>query len=417
MYTLKILDCKALDGKTWLLCKGNLFDYLDELKAEFYNFSIQRKIVKNQYLDAIVTTVKQGDPIPVITLTYEDKDFNAGLAKDLSIDMGKVEILDGLQRTFRLYVHKVMAEKFLKETDGGEQEIANFTKILKDERPEYFDTGVLSYAKIKSLYADGFTALLDTFKAFDVYFVVWLNLTPPQIIHKMLLLNAGQRSVTKTHQFELLFLYLWEELQHKSSIKLYREKQKEATAIKNGNRQVGEYIFSSVIVALRSYFERKPLRVSIDDLDFDEYYLEKISSDVNEHVFQAQFVGMFLDKIKELDAIVNSIEPEFGLKWFVKDTTLSGMLAAMGEFVGMNMESPLGKISDQTDYVFDLLKEKLVNGSLKLKEFNSQYDVMSSRSVNIGNFIRKVVAHYILELLNDQNPTWENSFNSNLKKL
>jgi hypothetical protein len=49
------------------------FLILSLISLHFYNFSIQRKIVKNQYLDTLVSTIKHGDPIPLITLTYNEK--------------------------------------------------------------------------------------------------------------------------------------------------------------------------------------------------------------------------------------------------------------------------------------------------------------------------------------------------------
>lgn len=414
MYNLKILDSKVLEDRTWLLCKGNLNEYLLSLKTNFYNFSIQRKIVKNQYLDTLITTVKQGDPIPLITLTYKDDNFDAGSAKEISLDMENVEILDGLQRTFRLWAHARLIEEF---KNNNTLDVVPFVKHLKEINPDLFDTGVLSLGKIKALVSNGgMNSLEDSFSKFEVYFVVWVNLDQRQIIHKMLVLNAGQRSVTKTHQFELLFLYLWEGLRGKTGVRLFREKDKEASSVKSGDREVGDYVFSSIIVGLRSFFERKPLRVSTDDLDIDELYSEVNSDEVSEKIFNQKFIGQFLDKVKALDQIIKNIEPEEGLKWFVKDTTLSGMLAALGDYAGISVDMEIDEIERRTELSFKKLTDKLIGNVLDLEGFIEQYNILSSRSVNIGTFIRKVVMHYILELLNDRSSSWENSFNSNLKK-
>ena len=35
---LEVLDTKQVDGKTWALCKGNLLQYLKDLKTEFFEF-------------------------------------------------------------------------------------------------------------------------------------------------------------------------------------------------------------------------------------------------------------------------------------------------------------------------------------------------------------------------------------------
>ena len=36
---LEVLDTKEVNGKTWALCKGNLLQYLNALKTDFFEFS------------------------------------------------------------------------------------------------------------------------------------------------------------------------------------------------------------------------------------------------------------------------------------------------------------------------------------------------------------------------------------------
>ncbi len=415
MYKLKVLDSKTLDDREWMLCKGKLTDYLGSLKKDFYNFSIQRKIVKNQYLDTLVTTVKQGDPIPLITLTYNEVGLQPVVGADVNIDMNNVEILDGLQRTFRLWAHNTLVKEF--ESKKVEQP-TQFAKMIKEEYPIFFDTGILSLTKIKNFYAENeFTQIKEAFKDFDVYFIVWVNLPPKKVIHKMLVLNAGQRSVSKTHQFELLFLYLWEDLQKEElGINLYREKDSVANKVKSGERIAGDYMFTSVIVGLRSYLEKKPLRVSIGDLDVSELGQEESSSGINEEIFSADFIRSFLAHIKEIDEAIIAKEGEHGRKWFVKDTTLSGILAGLGQFVQINENSNIDSIKHITTAGFEELLQKSQEVGFRLTEFEEQYNILSSRSVNIGNFIRKVVMNYTIALLKGEQPTWQDVFTTNLKK-
>ena len=415
MYKLKILDCKTLEDRQWMLCRGNLADYLVSLKKDFYNFSIQRKIVKNQYLDTLVTTIKQGDPIPLITLTYNEKGLQPAIGNEINIDMNNVEILDGLQRTFRLWAHDVLIKEFDRRKI---KEPTAFAKEIKNEYPIFFDTGILSLTKVKNFYADNeFEQIKNAFKNFDVYFIIWVNLPPKKVIHKMLVLNAGQRSVSKTHQFELLFLYLWEDLQKEQlGINLFREKDEVANKVKSGERNAGDYMFTSVIVGLRSFLEKKPLRVTIGDLDVSDLSQEESSSSINEDIFSADFIRSFLQHIKEIDEVVIAKEGEEGKKWFVKDTTLSGMLAGLGEYLQLNENSRLDYLNQVTNKGFDELLDKSKTVGFNLVEFKEQYNILSSRSVNIGNFIRKVVMNYTVALLKNEKPSWQNIFNSNLKK-
>ena len=415
MYKLKILDCKTLDDRQWMLCRGNLADYLSSLKKDFYNFSIQRKIVKNQYLDTLVTTIKQGDPIPLITLTYNEKGLQPIVGNYVNIDMNNVEILDGLQRTFRLWAHNVLIKEFINRKII---EPTAFAKEIKSDYPIFFDTGILSLTKVKNFYSDNeFEQIKNAFRDFDVYFIIWVNLPPKKVIHKMLVLNAGQRSVSKTHQFELLFLYLWEDLQKEQlGINLYREKDEFANKVKSGERNAGDYMFTSVIVGLRSYLEKKPLRVSIDDLDVSELSQEESSSGINEDIFSTDFIRSFLKHIKEIDETVIAKEGEEGKKWFVKDTTISGMLAGLGEYLQLNENSSINYLTQVTDKGFAELLAKSKTVGFNLSEFKEQYNILSSRSVNIGKFIRKVVMNYTVSLLKNEKPSWQNIFNSNLKK-
>lgn len=416
MYSLKVLDHKDLNDREWVLCKGNLNDYLNSLKPEFYNFSIQRKIIENQYLDTLVSTVKDGDPLPMITLTHNSPRLNIQIGGDMLLDMHHVEILDGLQRTFRLWAHNQLVKEFY---HSGIDDPGTFAKVIKEKYPIFFDTGIVTYGKIKNLFENNeFETIRNAYSNFEVYFIVWLNLSPKRVIHKMLVLNAGQKSVTITHQFELLFLYLWEDLQKelKGEIRLFREKDKEAFAIKRGKREVGDYLFSSIIVGLRSFIEKKPVRVSVDDLDVTELLNESSEFPLNENIFNPDFITIYLRYLKDLDAAVVEKYGEEGSKWFVKDTTLSGLLAGIGSFAEIHDEFSTNMLIDSYVENIKRLIDKVYTFGLNLEQFTAEYNMLSSRSVNIGYFIRNVIKDYTVKLLSGNNPTWSEVFSSNYKK-
>ncbi len=415
---VEILDFKNHENRTWILCKGNLLEYLKELKEEFYNFAIQRKIVKNQYLDTLLETIIHKDPIPLITLTYTQKDLKLIKNGEILIDLSKVEILDGLQRTFRLWAYLKANEIIIK---GKFSSPSEFAKNLKEKHPIVFDTSVLTLGKIRKIWETKELEKIESYyKDFDVYFSVWVNLSDKKIIEKMLLLNAGQKSVSKIHQFELLFLHIWDELLkdqmfiNNSGVKLYREKDQEANKIKAGIRIVGEYAFSTVVVSLLSYLEGSPQRVSTDDLFPPDKSEEKDSDDAElyKNVFDKRFVKEFLKYLKEIDTTVNDMEPNLGLAWFVKDTTLSGILAAVGKHGPLNNELTQDEIHDKTTANFKELRKKIETVGFNLKSFQNEYNNLSSRSVNIGNFIRKVIMNYTLDMLVSNKPlSWDSYFN------
>lgn len=149
---LEILKIKVIEHRTWYLCQGNLLTYLESLKPTFYDFAIQRRIVKNQYLDTLYKTIKAGDPIPMITLTYKNPKLEIETGGKAKIDMAKVEILDGLQRTFRLWSYKILSDRYNDEQDKA---IIDFARKLKEENDLFFQSGVLSTTLIRTLIEKG----------------------------------------------------------------------------------------------------------------------------------------------------------------------------------------------------------------------------------------------------------------------
>ena len=124
---ITVLDIKQVNGKTWVLCKGNLLQYLRGLKTDFFEFSVQRKIVNNVYLDSIYKSVLSGEPFPPVTLTYSETipPDSHGI---IEINENNIEILDGLQRTYRLWVI-LFFEKIIR--DSGARDFRSLTDAIK----------------------------------------------------------------------------------------------------------------------------------------------------------------------------------------------------------------------------------------------------------------------------------------------
>ncbi|TFD99075.1 hypothetical protein E2605_03060 [Dysgonomonas capnocytophagoides] len=412
---LHILDSKTIDNRNWYLCKGNLLEYLKELKDDFYDFAIQRKIVKNQYLDKLYTTIKQGDPIPLITLTSPKNTFENIINNEYHINLAEVEILDGLQRSFRLWTYLNVAEAYHQANNPDPR---NFARQIREEKPLFFDTGVISTKLIKSLIeSEEINNIQISFSKYDIYFTIWAGLTEKELIQKMLVLNAGQKSVSKTHQFELLFLHFYNSIENSFSddIILLREKDKEATNLRNGIRKNGQFMFSSIIVSLQSFVEGKPLRVSTEKLIENELSTEEESSvEIYDIVFNSNFIIQYLRILLELDVCISS-SSDLGIGWFSKDTTLSGILAGVGKFINVSSFTNENQLIQETQDVFRKLEDKVQNYGYKLEQFTEEYNNLSSRSVNIGTFIRTVIMNYTLSLLNNERPLWSELF-SKLKE-
>jgi len=412
---IEILDVKDLKDNIWFLCKGSLLDYLEKLKPSFYEYIIQRKIVKNRYLNTIVNTILAGEPVPIITLTTTNKLNDIAKGTFINLEMEGVEILDGLQRTFRLWAYYKIIEEF--KTSKALQPI-DFAKKIKESYPEFFDSGIITLTKIKEYFKEGtFDKIEKAFQSFEVYFFVWSGLSSNKAIHKMLVLNAGQRPVSLTHQYELLFLYVWEEVKATSGIKLYRDRDPSANKIKLGDRKTGEYMFSSVIAGLRSYLENKPKRISIDDLDIEDLQHGENGFQINEDIFTKPYIEIFLNKLKQTDEKVTEKEGEDGTKWFVRDTTISGFLAGLGKYANVSESMPIDEIQKLTVRVFDELAEKVLANGFNLKEFQEEYYNLQSRTINVGTYVRSIIMDYTLGMLTNSSPDWKTLFSKSKSKI
>lgn len=406
---IEILDTKLVNGNTWTLCKGNLLDYLQGLKTDFFEFSVQRKIVNNIYLDSIYSSVMNGEPFPPVTLTYSGEIALSSKGK-LMIDDNKVEILDGLQRTYRLWVVlffkkvinksrardlKSLAEE-IKKTSEGEVILQNrfiTPKFIKDLLVE--TDGKLYVEK-----------LIDSYSKFDIYFNIWTGLDDQAVIRKMLVLNAGQKSVSSTHQFELLFLHFFEakNLNYNHSVKLIREKDPRFREVKQGNRKLGEYLMSSVVIALQSFINGRQLRIaSVNQINLDD---NKLLNDENlTDYFNAIVLSEFIDKLYNLGVELSKKSPSY-IKWYGKDTVLSGIYGAMGSYIIDNGKKPEVSYIDQLSSI--LLKSI---DPFNLTEYYDAYEnKLASIKVNVGNAVRKAIFNYTKEMLMNGISKWDKHF-------
>jgi hypothetical protein len=404
---IEILAYKNINDRNWYLCKGNLLEYLSNLKKDFYEFAIQRRIVKNQYLDSLYNTIKSGDPIPVLTLTFSGASLpnKSGTSE---LNMSNVEILDGLQRTFRLWAYKTLSEKYSGEKD---KEIVSFARKLKDMNPLLFESGVINTSLIRKMVADNeILNIANAFESFDIYFIVWAGLTEKEVVQKMLVLNAGQKAVSTTHQFELLFLHFFDQIKKSNiEIKLFREKDNLASEIKNGRRKPGYFMFSSFIVGLQSFVEQKPLRVSTED-PIGIGSEEESDPILYDLVFNIEYLNVFISLLVSLDNTIFEKEGTPGLEWFVKETTLAGVLAAVGSSIKFREIRTAAELKDQSIEAFAKLEKAVRTKGFKVEIYRMEFANISSRAINFGTFIRKTTMEYTTTLLSNELPDWHDLF-------
>ena len=406
---LEVLDLKVLDGKVWTLCKGNLLEYLEGLRTNFFEFSVQRKIVNNVYLDDIYRSVEKGIPFPPITLTY-----SGSIPKDnkrIEIEGNKVEILDGLQRTYRLWVILFFDSAIKRSHASDLKSLATYVKET-EEGEAILQNNFVTPKFIKALFnvVDGelyVEKLVRSYSDFDVYFNIWSGLDDQEVVRRMLVLNAGQKAVSSTHQFELLFLHFFEnnKLDYNRNIVLVREKDKDFRRVQRGDRTENQFLMSSVVIALQSFINGKQLRVSPANLiNLDD---NKLLNEENlEGYFNPKSLSSFIDNLYSF-GIDLSVKSHEYVKWYGKDTALSGIFGAMGAYLIDTGRKP------SIDLIVTL-KCKLINGDgdpFKLSLFYDAYENnIASSKVNVGNVVRKAIFDYTKNLLCGNTPNWDKCF-------
>jgi hypothetical protein len=394
------MDIKILDNKPgWILGKVSLLEYIKSLTEENFRYEIQRGIVSNPFLDTILDAVVENKPLAPVSLV--SKDFEDG---DKTLSINQFNILDGLQRTFRFWIYYQLA-KLAKEKNGNDYRLV--TKEFKTICDDY--SLAVSPRQVRGLFkhdnAINVWNLNELYSNFDLYLYIWTDLSVDQEIKQMLILNAGQKQMSLNHQFELIYMRLFEEnIFDEGKIKILRSKDGKIT-----NRNIGEYSMSTVIIGVQSLVNMKPMRLSRDMLYKDDFQNDMLLSSMD-GVFTIGFVRKFLDMFNILDKKI-SVNQEYS-NWFAKDTTISGMMAGIGQHIqALNHDSSyvLANLSQSV--------ESIVGAeAFRLDEYNKVYSELSGAKVNIGKVLRRAVMIYTQNVLDGTAMSWKEAFNQAIMK-
>lgn len=397
LLNLCILDSKQVsEMKKWYLAKSALYDYLKALKTDFYAFDIQRKIVKNVYLDDILDTIKKGDPLSLITLISEQ---TINIEENHNINMDTIEIIDGLQRSMRLWAILKVVEEFI---DNDSLEIREFYIHFKNKYKELdflFKLGILSLSVINTIIKSDPNEILEKFKTYEIYFALWTGLNQYDVIEKMLILNAGQKSVSVIHQFELMFLHTLKSITSRERLNIVRERDTNYNDVKTGNREVGQFTFYALVICLASMAEGKAIRAGVEGIKQVSERKEEEDDILKSRylkIFNVGFLTQFEQNLYLLDQKFYDLN---AAKWFGKDTTLAGLGAAIGSYHGI----------EDFNEIFQNILNNMPN-NFDTYGFEEEYNRIAGKSVNIGMVIRKASQLYFSAILNNESPSWEKIF-------
>lgn len=393
------MKIKVLDKKSgWILGKVSLLDYIESRSTANFNYEIQRGIVSNPFLDTILNAVVDSKPLPPISLVSKDVCLESEI-----IDVTKFNILDGLQRTFRLWIYYQLSTLAVNKKNDDYRVI---TKEFRNSCENY--TMAVSPRQVRKLFKRDSNInvwnLKDKYSNFDLYLYVWTNLTVDQEIKQMLILNAGQKQMNINHQFELMYMRLFEEKKFdNNNIKIHRSKDG-----KISSRKIGNYNLSTVIIGVQSLMNMKPMRLSREMLYKDTDLSSNISLSSVEDVFTVNFIQKFLSLLLELDEKI-SVDQDSS-DWFFKDTTISGIMAGMGSHLKTLNSNPseiLIGLKSCIDCIHNVEE-------FSLDQYKVAYNELSSVKVNIGMVVRKAIMYYTEALLDSTNISWKDAFNMSL---
>lgn len=385
------------------ICKGTLEDYIKSIPDRYREYDIQRGIVENNvYLERLTTTILEKKYIPSIVLVSNDPLEKSG--NDLIIK--EYKILDGLQRSYRmkliynaynLYLEKV--ESKLKE----DMESKTKFKLSREFKNELNDrkTDISYFWTIIEFYK-GRDVNKNIFVEFIQWFEVWENLDKNEQINKMLLLNAGHKSMDLKHQLELLFLniisdtFLEEFIRSKDVGATYFYKKKEE----------GQLHLTHVISALMAFDKCEPILLN-------QRYLQELHENIDVELEDVKIFFMdnnlekFINFFKQLDKLINDEYGEIGLQWIGRESVLIGIFASFGKYFQVRHNKDIVNLDNCFSDIISNISENI--SSLKINEFNMAKENVNIAKVNIGDLFKYSTYYYFYKILinNENEKNWQ----------
>ena len=395
----RILDQRDEGAAKCYLCKLSLEDYIEALDDTYQDYDIQREIVSNVYLDALVDTVLKRRHIPPIVLVVEKKQFSI---KGGFLQIDKFKILDGLQRTFRLQAIRRTINFCCDNLDPKEDYLAwnkfKFSRSFSSDLREFDSNTDVLRAIVEVYQRDGKQALLESFKGNGQWFEIWTELSTDEEVRKMLTLNAGHKPVTTRHQLELLFLNILPVLRKGEGKKFTIVRERQTSAIQfSKNRKSGHFHFAHIITSVLSLYEAKPVATStglIQGIQSSDIGIEKF-----DEFTTPEFLKSVVGFLVKLDSQLSEQYGESGVLWMGREVSLAGLFGGLG-----SVSEDVGK--SRMDVMNRFVEITRKNPTmLNLDQFEHTRNNLDLSKINIGNVNRVAVFNAVKEIMSAAKPS------------
>jgi hypothetical protein len=250
---------------------------------------------------------------------------------------------------------------------------------------------------------------LEKVKSYPLRIEIYLGISKIGVLYRMLTLNTGQTPMSSRHQIEIIYSdYIKEGIEN---IKLIKQVDGESPTA------IGEYNFKDIIDGFTSYLEKDYLTIERSDILDNIKSLEKLASEQSSKDLFVQFVitfNCFVEKINFLGAAwsYNPVSigkvlgaPPFAMetyKMFNRSQIMTGFGSAISKLISM------GALKD-----FDEVKELIT--SIKSIDINADLDNLiiklddiRLKSKKIGNDQRLFFHYFFRELFDRQSDAFLN---------
>lgn len=369
-------------------CQVTIPEYLDIVGEDFGNFTIQRRRETHKAYQRLAHDIRRGALLPSITLAVKPdlvpgmipllEGTDEALANALSRP-GRVDILDGLQRTY----------------------------IMNDLKAEGHDFPPDQFALVE----------------------FWLESDIQKLIYRIIVLNAGQKPMSIRHQVELLFMSLKSSIEAEiADLQIYTER--EATR----RRRSRKFPLNVVVSAYQAHIlastelqkeniiaNKMQIEAALDSSEdqiseqFNSFlkYL-KIYAEMDDQIYRiyapiASDVTDLVDPIDITEATEVS-KSSRNVHWLATENVFISFFAAVAQFTASDVLQNSTLKTERLDTALSALLLQLRatqpgDDPLGLDIFDKIRIGQNPRKVNVGAATRKLLANGFKEYFRDAGDT------------